>query len=340
MLSARDNALEIIRFGTPDRVVGGPPCHGIAYTGANHEGYAGGGHDCPVGTEWEDIWGVGFRKRQEGVMGFPIHHPLPDPSALKTYRWPEPDDARIIARVYEQAATHDPNADSFLSGSHRETLWERTYNLVGMEALMVYFHDEPNFVREVLHGVMDFQLGIAKHYIEVGVEIAGLGDDLGTQLGPLLSPALLNEFLVPEYARLFSFYKSRGVPINFHSCGNLDAVLDVFLQLGVDILNPVQASANDLERVRQRTQGKMALQGALSSALIVDGPPDRIVAEVRERMWQLGRDGGYFCGPDQGMPWPEAHIAALWGAVEGCGRYPLSHAREFGGVVNSRGAAN
>jgi len=328
VLTARDNALEIIRFGTPDRLAGGPPCHGIAYTGANHEGYAGGGHDCPVGTEWEDIWGVSFRKRQEGVMGFPIHHPIPDPRALAAYRWPDPDDERIIARLYEQARARDPDADSFLSGSHRETLWERTYNLVGMEALMVYFHTEPGFVREVLHRVMDFQLGLAKHYVEVGVEIAGLGDDLGTQLGPLLSPALLNDFLVPEYARLFSFYKSRGVLLNFHSCGNLDAVLDVFLHLGVDILNPVQASANNLDRVRQRTQGRLALQGGISSALIVDGPPDRIEAEVRRRLWQLGREGGYFCGADQGMPWPEEHIAALWRAVEEYGRYPLSHAPE------------
>jgi hypothetical protein len=67
----------------------------------------------------------------------------------------------------------------------------------------------------------------------------------------------------------------------------------------------------------------MALQGGVSSATIMDGPIERIVDEVRRRIWQLGCDGGYFCAPDQGMPFPEEHIDALRGAVEDFGRYPL-----------------
>jgi len=51
---------------------------------------------------------------------------------------------------------------------------------------------------------------------------------------------------------------------------------------------------------------------------------EAIRAEVKERLWQLGREGGYFCGPDQGMPWPEEHIEALHRAVEELGVYPLS----------------
>ena len=67
----------------------------------------------------------------------------------------------------------------------------------------------------------------------------------------------------------------------------------------------------------------MALQGGISSGLVVSGPIERIRHEVRHRVRQLGRDGGYFCGPDQGMPWPEEHIQALREAVEGYGTYPL-----------------
>jgi len=68
----------------------------------------------------------------------------------------------------------------------------------------------------------------------------------------------------------------------------------------------------------------MALQGGVSSATIVAGPVEAIRTEVAERLRQLGRDGGYFCGPDQGMPWPEPHIQALHDAVDDLGRYPLS----------------
>jgi uroporphyrinogen decarboxylase len=322
-MNPKQNALRIIRFDHPEYLMTAPPVHGIAWRGCNHEGYEGGGHDCPVGTVWTDVWGTVWRKEQEGVMGFPVRHPIGDAAALARYRWPDPDDERICGRIDDDAKQADPEG-TFLSGSHRETLWEKSYMLCGMETMMSAIFNDPPFAREVLHRVMDFQLGIARHYVDAGVELVGMGDDLGTQRGPLLGPRIVEAFLVPQYRRLFDFYKPRGVLIGFHSCGCIESVLDTFMDLGVDVLNPVQATANDLDLVRGKTQGKMALAGAVSSALIVEGPSERIQAAVRKRLWQLGREGGYFCGPDQGMPWPEAHIQALHDAVEKSGRYPLT----------------
>ena len=130
--------------------------------------------------------------------------------------------------------------------------------------------------------------------------------------------------LEPEYRRLFDTYREKGVIVGFHSCGCIESVLETFMELGVDVLNPVQSTANDLAEVRRRTGGRMALQGGVSTATIMAGPVERIVAEVRRRMWQLGRDGGYFCGPDQGMPFPPAHIEAVRATIEEFGRYPLA----------------
>jgi uroporphyrinogen decarboxylase len=322
-VNARENALRILRFDRPERVVSGLPTYALRYHGCDHDGFEGGGHDCPVGTRWTDIWGTAWHKEHAGVMGFPRGHPLADPAALATYRWPDPDDERLVAKVHRMAADF-PGGDLFLSGVHRDTLWEKAYMLVGMEDLMVYFYTEPAFAREVLHRIMDFQLGIARHYLDAGVEYVHLGDDLGTQRGPLLGPRIVGEFLVPEYRRLFDLYRGRGVLVGFHSCGDVGSVIDVFLDLGVDVLDPVQATANDLEALRRRTQGRMALEGGVSSRTIYEGPPERIVAEVRRRLWQLGREGGYFCGPDQGLPFPQAHLDALHRAVEEHGRYPLA----------------
>jgi uroporphyrinogen decarboxylase len=213
--------------------------------------------------------------------------------------------------------------ETFLHGQHRDTLWEKAYMLVGMENLMCYFHTEKAAVRELLHRIMDFQLGMTEHYLAVGVEMVGLGDDLGTQQGPLLPPEIVEEFFVPEYRRLFSLYRSRQVIIGFHSCGNIMRFLDMFMDLGVNVLNPVQASANDLDELRRRTQGRMALAGGVNSDVVYDGPPARIRELVARRLWQLGRDGGYFCQQDQGLPFPEEHLVALRSAVEEFGRYPL-----------------
>jgi uroporphyrinogen decarboxylase len=322
-MNAKENALRIIHFNRPERVMVGCPTHGVAYRGCNHEGYAGGGHHLPVGSRWTDIWGTGWHREHEGVMGFPREHPLVDlPGALGDYEWPDPEDERVAGWIYQQAEGWDEH-ETLLTGSHRDTLWEKSYMLVGMQDLMCFFFTEPQAVRELLHRIMDFQLGIARHYLAIGVEMVGMGDDLGTQKGLLLSPEIIHRFLVPEYRRLFDLYKRHGVLVNFHSCGQIASILEMFMDLGVDVLNPVQASANDLDEVRRLTQGRMALQGGVSSATIVGGPVEAIRAEVAQRLWQLGREGGYFCGPDQGMPWPEEHIQALRDAVEDLGRYPL-----------------
>lgn len=336
-MTDKENALRVVRFDAPERVLTGLPTHGLAYRGCNHEGYGGGGHHLPVGSRWTDIWGTRWHKSHAGVMGFPRAHPLGDfPAALRTYRWPDADDERICGRIHDRAPLCN-RREQFLAGSHRETLWEKSYMLVGMETLMCAFHAEPNAVRELLRRIMDFQLAVARHYLTVGVEVAGLGDDLGTQAALLFSPDVLHEFFLPEYRRLFHLYKAAGVIVAFHSCGHVEPVLDVFMDLGVDVLNPVQATANDLDAVRRATQGRMALQGGVRSDTIVRGPVSAIRDEVARRLWQLGRDGGYFCSPDQGMPWPKEHIDALHAAVADLGRYPLKPPSDSGQWIADSG---
>ena len=327
-MNAKENALRIIRFDGPERIVTAPPTYNIAYHGCHHEPYEktenGSGSSLPVGARWKDIWGVGWYKAMEGVMGYPHEFPLADPSDLRSYTWPDPDDERIVSKIPRLMQAYASGA-AFLCGSHRCVLWERAYKVVGMEDLMVYFYTQPEFVREVLRCIMDFQIGIAAHYLDAGVEMVVCSEDLGGQRGPLLAPDIFEEFLVPEYERLFRIYRDKGVLINFHSCGSIEFLVEPLTRLGVSILNPVQATANDLKRIRCLTQGRMALQGGVSTAIVMDGPEERIRREAVYRMWQLGREGGYFCGPDQGLPFPQEHLAALHAAVERYGVYPLKN---------------
>jgi uroporphyrinogen decarboxylase len=322
-MNPKENALRIIHFDRPEYIMRDPPAHWLSYTGCNHEGYSGGGHHLPVGSTWMDIWGTGWRREHEGVMGFPVIHPLANlPSALGSYRWPDPDDERICEKIYQSKAGWDqPN--QFLVGQHRDTLWEKAYMLVGMEDLMVFFKTEPAAVKELFTRITDFQLGIARHYLKLGIELAECGDDLGTQIGLLLSPRSIQEFLIPQYRRLYSLYQQNNVLIEFHSCGHIMPLLETFIDLGIIILNPIQATANDLVEMRRITLRRLALRGGVNSALLVSGPPQAIAAEVKMRIRQLGKEGGYFCAPDQGMPWPADHENALDQAVARYGQYPL-----------------
>lgn len=324
-MNPKENALRIIGFDHPERVVQGPPSFTIDYHGVNHQGFDDigmeNGHDRPLGAVWHDIWNTRWHKEHAGVMGFPRGNPLAEPGSLKAYKWPDPDDERICGKIYRGVKDFHERDTRFLNGSHRDTLWEKAYMLVGMENMMEYFYTEPEYAREILHRIMDFQLGIAKHYERAGIEMASLGDDLGTQRSLILSPKIIQEFLVPEYRRLFNFYKGRKVLIGFHSCGHIEPVLETFIDLGVDILNPVQATANNLENVAKVAHGRMTLQGGVSTSVVMEGPVETIRQEVHNAIRILGRDGGYFCTPDQYMPFPNEHIDAFYKAVDEFGLY-------------------
>ena len=326
MISKRENTLRIIRFDKPEYVMMGMPQYFLGYKGSNHEGYEGSGgehgHACAVGTKWFDIWGTGWVKERGDVMGFPKYSPLADMKNFKNYVFPDPNDERICAQIYENKKNYD-GGDCFLAGSHRDTLWEKAYMIAGMENMMMFLYDEPEYAREILCKIMDFQLGIANHYLSLGVEAVHMSDDLGTQKSLLIGVDLLYEFFVPEYKRLFELYKKHGVIIDFHSCGHIEPVLDMFIELGVDILNPIQATANDLSVVRKKTENRMALNGGVSTEVIMNGPVEDIESAVKNAIYMLGQNGGYFCAPDQSMPFPEENINAFYSALEKYGKYPV-----------------
>jgi uroporphyrinogen decarboxylase len=331
-MNPKENARRILRFDAPERVVTGIPAYGIGYHGVNHQGYGdagmGNGHDRPVGAKWHDIWNTVWHKEYPDVMGFPKGNPLAEIDAMNGYSWPDSDDERICGKIYRDAEGFHEKDAKFLTGSHRDTLWEKAYMLVGMENMMAYFYTDPLYAKEILHRIMDFQLGIALHYVNVGVEMVDLGDDLGTQHSLIMSPEIMEEFLVPEYRRLFGFYRERKILIGFHSCGHVEPVLEMLIGLGADVLNPVQATANNMTNVIRTTHRRMALSGGISTGLVMDGPVDMIREEVKRNIRILGKDGGYFCGPDQGMPFPKRHIDALHEAVEEYGKYPLDMEKE------------
>lgn len=320
-MTERENAIRILSFDSPQKIIPGMPLYGIDYFGCNHEGFDGTNESSPVGSVWQDVWGVTWKKEFQEMMGLPISNPLSNPQALNNYIWPDPNDPRLITQIYEKHKGYQSGSDLFLAGGHRDTLWEKSYMLVGMENMMEYFYSEPNFAREILHRIMDFQLGIAMHYISCGIEVACLGDDLGTQHSLLLSPNIIREFLVPEYKRIFDLYKKHNVFICFHSCGKIEKVLDIFMELGVDALNPIQVSANNLEFIREKTQGRMTLHGGISSQLLMEGTTEQIEQAVRDTILILGKKGGYFCCPDQGMPYPKKSLEAYERALKEYGDY-------------------
>ena len=322
----KENSLRIIENNQPQRVEVSTPMKYISYLGCDHEDYD---THLPFDKEatkiWVDIWGTTWEFHQGGISEMPIGNPLSDGlGVIDQYHWPDPNDERLIAKIYQEREKITTFDDGFLTGLNRELLWEKSYMLAGMENMMIWFKLEPNLVKDIFHHIMQFQLGIAKHYVELGVEMVKFADDLGGQNNALFSHEIFEEFILPEYRKIFDFYNQNNVLIYLHSCGNIEKFLEDFIELEVDILNPVQATANNLDYVRKVTAGKIVLEGGVNSSIVMHGKEPEVEDEVKKRIHQLGKDGGYFCKPDQTLPYPEKNIYKLIDAVERYGKYPLS----------------
>lgn len=323
-MTAVENALRIIRFDSPGWIPTSMPIYNVSFHGSRDYPYlhAKPAPPHPVGETRTDIWGVGKRKLYDEVGGYHTIPSIPTPDALKSFKWPDPDDERICGSIYQQADDF-PGGDLWISGGHGCLIWEVANPMIGMERLLEYFYTEPAFVKEVFEHIVDFHMGIARHYIKVGVKSVGFSDDLAMQSGPFFSSQILEEFFKPGYKRVFDFYKQHDVIIGQHCDGNVDKLLDFFMGVGLDILNPVQVSANEHAEVRRRTQGRLCLHGGIGNVIVSEGPIERIEAHVRDSMWVLGREGGYFPAVDHHMPTPDSHRQAVVEAVEKWGRYPL-----------------
>ncbi|MFW5870358.1 MAG: uroporphyrinogen decarboxylase family protein [Candidatus Sumerlaeota bacterium] len=311
VLSDVENALRIIRFENPERVMASVPGYDLSFHDSYDYPFRMGEPAPPfeVGQSRKNIWGVVTHKYTDRPGGTDSMPSIESVSDLETFPWPDPDDERICGAIYEKDAAF-PGGDLWKSGGHGCLIWEIAYKMVGMQQLMEYVYTEPNFVKELFHRIVDFHLGIAKHYEKAGVTSVGFSDDLSTQRGPFFSPDIMREFFLPEYKRIFDFYRERNVIIGQHCDGDVLPLIDFFVDAGLNILNPVQVTANDLEAVRARTQGKICLHGGISNITVSEGPVERIEREVWRHIWILGKQGGYFCCIDHSMPKSHEHYEA------------------------------
>jgi uroporphyrinogen decarboxylase len=234
---------------------------------------------------------------------------------------PDPGDLVFTEEMKAGLAAVD-RGERLVSGSLTYLLFERAWAIMGMEGFLTGLLTHPGEARAFCHGIAHYARGVFDRYLELGVDAVGFSEDLGTQRALMISPEMFREFILPEYEYCFENVLKAGKMVNFHSCGCVDAVAHDLAAIGVTILNPVQARANDLQGIKARTHGKMALQGAIDTAVLATGTPQDVQNEVLRVMEILKPGGGYICGPDQGIPGiPAENMAALWETAAYAGKY-------------------
>ena len=203
----------------------------------------------------------------------------------------------------------------------------------GMDGFLMNLALSPDMAEELLKKNAELCKTLMGHFLEEAgpfVDIIKIGDDLGSQEGLLLSPAMYRRTLKPIHADFIAFIKSKTrAKVFFHTDGDVSDLVDDFIEIGVDILNPVQTSAgrmSDLENLKKHCGSNIVLCGAVDTHRILpQGSPDEVKREIKRVIGRLGPGGGYLLAAVHTImdEVPPQNIVAMIDAAREFGRYPL-----------------
>ena len=273
---------------------------GVDFRGVRPNPPRGGSyHVHPDGSVTKE-WGVTWKKGSTSYH--PVQHPLARASLrdLDSYPWLDPHDLGRFEGVGAHARYLYENTPYALVADLLVDPLEVATWLRGFDTLMMDLGVNPGFVEALLDKILEVWLPLVERFLqEVGeyVQVVTIGDDLGGQNGLLISPQTYRQIIKPRHARLITAIKAQTeAKIFYHSCGSCYDLLEDLIAIGVDILNPVQVTATDMDPVRLKREfgDRLTFWCAIDTQHVLPlGTPQEVEAEVRGRIDQLGRGGGY-----------------------------------------------
>ena len=246
----------------------------------------------PPGAPFIDDWGLGQIEIEPGVW-FPGLHPMAEAQTLadiERYPWPDMNDPSRVAHIKEQAKRlAEENHYAIIATPWLLFPFERANALMGMENFLPQLMVNRDFAQALLLKITDLCKTLMEHILrELGdhIDIIKIGDDLGTQESLLISPKMYREILKPIHADYINFIKQRTkAKVFFHTDGDVFDLIDDFIEIGVDILNPIQTSAGkmaNLKELKKRYGKLLCFCGAIDTQHILPlGSPEEVHQEVK-----------------------------------------------------------
>lgn len=238
-----------------------------------------------------DLFGVGWDLvRSEGYL--PISHPLQDWEGYEHFSFPDPGDPRLYRDMH--SLTAQEKEETFILGSQGWVLMERAWLLRGFENFMMDIVDERKKLEDLLDRITEYQVEVSRTLVKMGVDGIYTGDDYGTQRGCLLAPVTWRELIKPRLKRIWAVAKNEGLPVFHHTCGNVFDILADMVEIGLDVLLPVQPQAMNIGVLADRYGDELTFMGGISTQKTLPfGTPEQVREEVRRCMDILGKNGGY-----------------------------------------------
>jgi uroporphyrinogen decarboxylase len=223
----------------------------------------------PANTE-VSYWGIGQQPQvtQAGWhAGHRMFHPLANVDTVQGLeRYPFPDLASSGADEGLEEKVRDLKAQGYtVLGQMSQTILETAYNMRGIPRLMLDFYERPRYVDVLFAKIVEQRIFQARRFAEAGVDILRIGDDIATQVGLLVSPALYQERIKPLHASVINAARrvNPHTPVKYHSDGKLTALLPDLVDIGVNIINPVQPECMDLAQIKHAFGDQLVLWGCM-----------------------------------------------------------------------------
>ena len=283
----------------------------------------------PEGFQHEvkfDGWGIAHEKSPTSMHMTRMHHPMKNFMTLdemKAYPLPDYTKVDFSPLQKEMDEIHDKGLAVFIW--QECTIWETAWYLRSMENLMMDMAMEDEKATWLLDQITEKACYRAEIFARQGADIIGLGDDIGMQDTIMMPMEMYQQWLKPRMKKVIEAAKSVNpdLLISYHSCGYVEPFINELIEVGVDVLNPVQPECMDFKEIHDKYGDRISFNGTIGTQKIMPfGTPEQVKAEVKRNLDIAGTKGGLFCCPthllDPEGPWEniEAYVAA-------CNEYAL-----------------
>ncbi|HKL43273.1 MAG TPA: uroporphyrinogen decarboxylase family protein [Clostridia bacterium] len=253
---------------------------------------------------YTDEWGIKWKsinyntKYGEGRYTEIVGHPLADSKNVDIYNSPDPhrtslyEEPKRVIDLYKN--------QYYIVGVTVTTIFECAWALRGLERLLMDFIEKPDLADDILKIPFNYHLTAAKKLVNLGVDMIWIGDDMGAQNSMLISPELWRKFFKPKMARFISELKNINpkLKVAYHSDGIIYPIIPDLIEIGLDVLNPVQPQAMDPVKLKDMYGDKLCFWGTIDEQYTLPfGTPGDVKSEVIERIETVGKDGGLIIGP-------------------------------------------
>ncbi len=250
----------------------------------------------PGYSDYRDEWNCLWKTTDADEVGANcVEHPYSSVEEALQARLPDPEMDRRLDPIRDMRQEHPRD---FLWVQHWLGPWEVCRAMLGTEKVLVALYDEPEQLGRLLGRIFEHFRVLMSRVCTLDVDLVGIGDDWGIERTLLIDPAKWVKVFKPLYKPIFEEIRRAGKISLFHCCGNAEALYPHMIDIGVDILHPLQPGPVDIDRVGREYRGKITFWGALDTRQLLErGTPEQVAREVRHVIKALGTtDGGLVAG--------------------------------------------